>query len=61
MVGAYYVEYFRREGKRLGPLAKYLRRLEEGSATTNALELATAFKSMDKRGFDIKVRRIPRG
>lgn len=61
MVGAYYGEYFHREGKRLGPLAKYLRRLNEGSATTNAMELATSFKALGKRGFDIKVRRIPKG
>lgn len=61
MTAGWWTEYFRREHKRFGPLAKYLRKMRSKPAFQRAMELATNFKSMAQRGLKVKVRRIPKG
>lgn len=61
MSSGWWTEYFRREQKRYGPLAKYLRKMRSKPAFERAMELAVTFKSMAQRGLKIKVRKIPRG
>jgi len=56
--GAWWTEYFNREGKRFGSFGKYLKKLR--GKKDSAAELAATFKSMEKRGMNIRVRRIPR-
>ena len=59
---AWWTNYLRSQ-KRIGPLGKYLKMIrgETKTAAQKATEIATAFKSMAKRGLAVTVRRIPRG